>query len=559
MLDDKVTVKVLKEKFPDSLKKIEDNNGNLSITISRDSLIPVCETLKDNPELDYDLLLDLCGVDYLGKREERFEAVYHLYSIDKKQRLRLKVPLPENDPVADSITPLWKTANWFEREAYEMFGIKFRGHPNLTRLLTHDNFQGHPLRKDYPPDKRHKCTTVREYLKEEFKELEGERTILNIGPSHPTMHGVFRVQVMLEGETIVDAESEIGYLHRCFEKMAETHTYHGVIPYTDRLNYCSAFMNNVGYAMAVEKLMGIEVPKRAQYIRVVLSEFSRIIDHQVCIGANLVDLGALTNFWYFFRPREEVYSLIEACCGSRLTTNYVRIGGLADDIPANFQSMANKILDELPRFLNDVDTLNTKNVIFQNRTRGVGAISKEDAINCGFTGPCLRAAGVPYDVRKAHPYYDYDKFEFEIPTGTNGDTYDRYLVRMEEIRQSMKIIRQALDNMPDGPFQSDDKRVLLPPKDETYTNIEALMNHFKLIMHGILPEPGEIYSYTEAANGELGFYIISDGSKNPYRIKVRPPCFPLYQTFPQLIKGGMISDAIAILGSLNIIAGEIDR
>lgn len=559
MLDDKITVRVLKEKFSDSIIKADDFRGNLSVTIKRDSLIPVCETLKNNSELAYDLLLDVCGVDYLGKKEERFDIVYHLYSIDKKHRVRLKVPLNENNPEIETVSKLWNSANWFERETYEMFGIRFKGHPNLTRLLTHDQFKGYPLRKDYDPAQRHKCTGVREYLKEEFRELSKERTVLNIGPSHPTMHGVLRVQVLLEGESIVDAEAEIGYLHRCFEKMCETHTYTGVIPYTDRLNYCSSFLNNVGYVMAVERFMGIEVPKRAQYIRVILSELSRIIDHMVCVGANLVDLGALTNFWYFFRPREEVYSLIESCCGSRLTTNYTRIGGLSDDVPSDFRERVEKLLDELPRFINDVDRLNTKNPIFQNRTKGIGAISKEDAISWGFTGPCLRAAGVPYDVRKAHPYYDYDRFEFDIPTGTNGDTFDRYMVRMEEMRQSLRIIRQALDNLPKGSVQSDDKRVSLPPKEHVYTNIEALMNHFKLVMNGILPPEGEIYSYTEAANGELGYYIVSDGSKNPYRLKLRPPCFPLYQAFPHMLKGGMVSDAIAILGSLNIIAGELER
>lgn len=386
-----------------------------------------------------------------------------------------------------------------------------------------------------------------------------EKLVINIGPSHPATHGTFRIQCVLEGETIVESHTEIGYLHRCFEKMAETHTWTQVIPYTDRLNYCSSFMNNVGYCMAVEKLLGITIPKRAEVIRVILSEFSRIMDHVVAIAASIVDLGGITNFWYFYRPREEIYELLEECSGARLTVNYARIGGLANDVPADFVSHCKSILKRLPKYWNDVDRLNTKNPIFQKRTRGIGLMSAEDAIAWGWTGPCLRASGVAYDVRKAYPYYDYDKYDFLIPTGKNGDTFDRYWVRMQEIIQSERIIEQALEALPSGPVMTDDKRIALPPKEEVYTNIEALMNHFKLIMEGIQVPKGEVYSFTEAANGELGFYIVSQGGGKPYRIKVRPPCFAIFQAFDEMLKGVMVSDVIAILGSLNIIAGELDR
>ncbi len=386
-----------------------------------------------------------------------------------------------------------------------------------------------------------------------------DRVIVNIGPSHPATHGTFRVTCVLEGEVIVDSYTQIGYLHRCFEKMAENHTYTQVIPFTDRLNYCSSFMNNVGYCKAIEDMFGVEIPKRAQYIRVILSEWSRIIDHLVCVTTNLVDLGAITNFWYGFTLREMIYGLLETCCGARLTVNYARVGGLVDDVPATFVQHNRQLLKALERFSDDIDALNTKNRIFHERTRGVGPITPENAIAWGWTGPCLRAAGVPYDVRKAQPYYDYDKFDFDVPVGTTGDTFDRYLVRMEEIKQSARIIAQALDGFPEGAFCLDDRRFALPPKDEVYTNIEALMDHFKLVMHGMKPPAGQIYSATEAANGELGFYVISDGSGHPYRLKCRPPCFAIFQAFDEMLKGCYIADMVAILGSINIVAGELER
>lgn len=389
---------------------------------------------------------------------------------------------------------------------------------------------------------------------------EPPRQVVNLGPSHPATHGTFRIECVLEGERIVESRTGVGYLHRCFEKMSETHDYSGVIPYTDRLNYCSPFLNGVGYAMAVEKLLGCEVPKRAQYVRVILSEFSRIMDHFVCIGTNLVDLGAITNFWYAFRPREEIYGLLEQCSGARLTVSYCRIGGLADDVPGDFVDHSRRLVrKDIARALLEIERLNTKNRIFQDRARGVGVMRREDAIEWGWTGPCGRASGVAYDVRKAHPYYDYDRFDWTMPVETAGDVYARYLVRMEEIRQSCRIIEQALDQLPDGPHIVDDWSIALPPKQQVYTSIEALMAHFKLIMHGMLPPAGEVYACVEGANGELGFYIVSDGTRKPWRVKVRPPCFAIFQAFDTMLRGANIADVVSILGSLNVIAGELDR
>ncbi len=382
---------------------------------------------------------------------------------------------------------------------------------------------------------------------------------VNMGPSHPATHGTLRALCALDGETIVAAVTEMGYLHRGFEKDCEVHTFQQVIPYTDRLNYVSAIMNNVGFCKAVERMLGVKVPERAIYIRVITSELNRIIDHLVCAGANLVDMGALTNFWYTFNVREKVYDILEKLCGARLTSSYTRLGGLSRDVYPAFGDEVRAVLREVQRSVEDVMKLIAKNRIFLDRAKGVCVVSKERALAYGWTGPTLRACGVEYDLRKAEPYYHYEDFKFEVPVGTRGDVYDRVLLRFYEVEESIKIIDQALKKLPKGPVITGDKRVALPPKQQTYGNIEGLMNHFKIIMHGICPEPGEIYDSTEAANGELGFYVIADGGKNPYRVKCRPPCFMNFAAFHEMIEGAMIADAVANLGSINIIAGELDR
>jgi NADH-quinone oxidoreductase subunit C/D len=346
-------------------------------------------------------------------------------------------------------------------------------------------------------------------------------------------------------------------MHRNFEKMAEERTYWQIIPYTDRLNYCSSFMNGHGWALAVEKLLGVPAPPRAEAIRVILSEFTRIMDHIICVSTNVVDLGAITPYFIMFRAREDIYELLEACCGARLTVSYVRIGGLAQDVPDDFEARCRKALASVQEVWKAAHELLTRNVIIMRRFKDVGVMSRDDALSWGWTGPCLRGSGVDYDVRKDHPYSGYESYDFEVPVGTAGDCFDRYLVRMEEMRQSVRIIEQALANLPTGPVITDDKRVALPPKSDVYSNIEALMNHFKLVYEGILPPAGETYGYTEGANGELGYYIVSDGEK--HRVKVRPPCYNVYQAFPHMIRGEMLADAIATIGGLNVIAGELDR
>jgi NADH-quinone oxidoreductase subunit C/D len=554
----------LLEVFPEGSVVSEEGLDQPTWIVRREVLRDLALALRDDPEARFDLLLDLCGVDF-PERAERFEAVYHLGSLPRGERLRLKVPVSEKDAVLPSLVGVWKAADWFEREAFDMFGLRFDGHPNLRRILTHEAFQGHPLRKDYDSARRWILTEDKMYRPHPERQLAGEddmfeRMTINLGPSHPAMHGTFRVVATLDGEIISASEVEVGYLHRCFEKMSETHTWQQVIPYTDRLNYCSSFINNVGYCRAVEKLLGVEAPARAVWARTILSEFSRIMDHTVCNGSSLVDAGALTNFWYLFQPREEIYGLLEACSGARLTVSYCRIGGLAADLPPDFEARCRHLLEIIPTFIDDVEQLITKNRIWLDRAVGVAAISGEDAVNWGWTGPCLRASGVDYDVRRDHPYDLYDTVDWEVPVFYGGDIHDRYRQRMAEIRESLKIIRQLLDRgMPGGAYIVDDPHIALPTKEDAYNQMEAMIYHFKLIMDGIQVPAGEIYSMVEGANGELGFYVISDGSGRPYRIKVRPPCFPIFSTFPELINGGTVSDAIVTLGGLNIIAGELDR
>jgi NADH-quinone oxidoreductase subunit C/D len=510
----------------------------------------------------FDFLMDICGVDY-PQREKRFDVVYHLFSSRDSSRLRMKAQVGEGEAIGTAIG-VWRGADWFEREAYDMFGIRFTGHPNLRRILTHHQFVGHPLRKDYDANHQQHATEVMPIhfdneIGSSGVKLNENLVPINIGPSHPAMHGTLRVMAELDGETIVRASCDIGFLHRCFEKMAETHPYNQVIPYTDRLNYCSAPMNNVGYCKAVEKLLGVEIPPKAQAMRVILCELSRIIDHIISVGTGGLDLGALTGFFHLFGYREKVYTLFEKLCGARLTVALTRVGGMAQDAPEGWFDDVLTFCNEMSDGIDEITRLLIDNKIFIKRTQGVAPVSAADAISWGYTGPLLRASGVNLDLRKAAPYYGYDALDFDVPVGTSGDIYDRYLVRIEEMRQSVKIIRQVCKNVPGGDYTIRDKGIVLPEKKDVYGNIEGLMNHFMLVIKGLRPPVGEVYDATEAANGELGFYLVSDGSANPYRLKVRPPCFAIYQSFPTVVKGWMLADAIATVSSMNVIAGELDR
>ena len=390
---------------------------------------------------------------------------------------------------------------------------------------------------------------------------EKQYSTLNLGPTHPATHGIFQNILTMDGEIIVDAVPTIGYIHRAFEKIAERRPYYQITVLTDRMNYCSSPINNMGYHMAVEKLLNVEIPKRVQYMRVIVMELARISDHIICNSVISVDSGALSGFVYMFQFRELIYEIYEEICGARLTTNMGRIGGFERKWPKTAWEKIDKFLHEFPVQLDEFESLLIRNRIFMDRTINVGPISAERALNYGFTGPNLRAAGVDYDVRAMNPYSSYEDFEFTIPVGTNGDTYDRFVVRQEEMRQSLSIIRQALTKLktlPDTVYHAEVPDVFLPPKELVYNQMEALIYHFKIVM-GEVPVPvGEIYHAVEGGNGELGFYLVSDGGRTPYRLHFRRPCFIYYQAYPEMIKGAMLSDAILTLSSLNVIAGELD-
>jgi NADH-quinone oxidoreductase subunit D len=390
-------------------------------------------------------------------------------------------------------------------------------------------------------------------------ELPSETMPLNMGPSHPAMHGTVRMVLEVEGEKISSADIQIGYLHRCFEKESEYATYTQIFPYTDRLNYVSPMLNNVGYAMAVEKLLGIECPERAQFIRVIIGEISRITDHLTCLGAGAMELGAFTPFLYNIKFREWLWELLEELSGARLTHSYCRIGGVVADLPEGFGEKLRAVIAKGREVLVDVDKLLTRNRIFRDRMDGIGIITKEDCCAYGVTGPMARSAGLAYDVRKDHPYLVYDRFDFDVPIGSVGDNFDRFAVRVEEMYQSMRIIEQALDRIPSGPVMVNDPRVTLPPKSETYNSIEAMIAHFKLIMDGIRVPPGEIYSFTGGGNGELGFYIVSDGTGRPWKCRVRPPSFANTAILGKVLPGLFIADVVPTFGMVNMIGGECDR
>lgn len=522
--------------------------------------------LKEN--LKYDYLVDITAIDYskyIEKRPKRFAIIYILRDESFKNLIILKAYLGE-DEIVESITDLYKAANWCEREVWDQYGLKFRNHPNLKRILNHKEFIGHPLRKDYPITQGQLCTQTDDLMDEMTPRLKAkgyydseDLMLLNMGPAHPASHGTIRTFVALEGENIITAVSEIGYLHRGFEKSCENHTYNQIIPYTDRLNYCSAILNNIAFAHTVEGMLGIELPDRGKFIRVIIGELSRIIDHLVCLAAILVDMGGLTNYWYLYNPRETAYKLLSKLTGARLTNSYMRIGGMTHDLYYDFEEDIKTCIQDVEKGIGDALSLIEHNRIFHDRTQNIGKVSKEEAINRGFSGPNLRASGVNYDLRVAKPYYYYETFDFDVALGSTGDIYDRMMVRFEEIRQSIKIINQAISIIPGGRINVDNHAVSFPSKESVYSNIEGLINQFKLVYEGVKVPALEYYRAIEGGNGELGFYIVSDGSGTPYKVKVKPPCFNAMASLPDIIEGGMIADAVLTLGSLNIIAGELDR
>ena len=541
-----------------------------------------CDLLVDSKDLRatllklkkddvFTILLDMTAVDYSkfpDSTPSRFAVVYVLRSSDFKKETTVKAFVSDETLSVDTVSDIFPSANWAEREAYDQYGVIFLNHPNLKRVLNHKQFIGHPLRKDYKITQGQICTETEDLMDEMLPLLKSkgytdeeiaDLMLLNVGPSHPASHGTIRNFVALEGETIATCVTEIGYLHRGFEKACEHHTYSQVIPYTDRLNYCSAILNNIGWAKAIEDMMKIEITPRAKMIRVVIGELSRIIDHFVCNAANMVDLGGLTSLWYLFGARDQAYDLLSKLTGARLTNTYTRIGGLEFDLYDGFDKDLEEVLKTSEKAIEDVLSLIAHNKLFHDRTQDVGVIKADFALANGISGPNLRAAGVAHDLRKDKPYYGYENFDFDLVIGSHGDVYDRMMCRFEESIQSIKIIRQAMKNMPDGAINVYAPNLVLPNKKDVYGNIEGLMNQFKLTFEGTLVPKGEYYSSTEATNGELGFFIVSDGSGRPYKVKCRPPCFYSLAAYSKIVEGTMLADAVVTMASLNFIAGEFDR
>ena len=537
------------------------------IKITGDLLL---DTLKSAKEEGYTLLLDMTAIDNLYKSHPpmtRFELIYILRHENFKDVRSYKVPVSDPGIGVETITSLFASADWAEREVYDQYGIHFQNHKMLKRVLNHNEFVGHPLRKDYEITKGQYCTVSQDMMDEmkpllKEKELDLQKDnlmVVNLGPSHPASHGTIRTLVALDGEKIVAAASEIGYLHRGFEKSCENHNYNQIIPYTDRLNYCSALMNNIAFAKTAEDMLGVTLPDRGIFIRIIVAELSRVIDHLVCLAAGLLDMGGQTNYWYLFNPRNNAYDFLSKLTGARLTNSYMRIGGMAHDLYEGWETDLDDVLKKIDFGITESLKMITHNRIYNDRIQDVSPVSAKEAIDYGFTGPNLRASGVAYDLRFSDPYYYYDTFDFNMVVGSVGDTYDRMMVRFEEMNESMKIIRQAMKRIPDGAINVPDKRIILPHKGCVYGGIEGMMNQFKLVIDGVKVPEGEHYGAFEAANGELGFYIVSDGSGTPYKVKVRAPSFYHLAAYPKIIENYQVADAIMTLGSMNIIAGEMDR
>ncbi len=552
-------VEDLKKEFGEKIKEVREFRGEITVCVSPDKIKDISLYLRDNQGFNF--LVDLTAVDRGVGENPRFDVVYYIRNMDTKEQLRLKASLAENESIA-SVCDVWPTANWHEREAYDMFGIEFSGHPNLERIYLPDDFEGFPLRKDYP---LRGDTTKLMYdggFKTKFKPNSRNTMVLNMGPQHPSTHGVLRVILELEGETIVDAYPMVGYLHRGTEKIAEHKTYFQVLPLTDRLDYLAPPSNNLAYILAVEKLLGIEPPPRAVFIRVIMTELARIASHLIWLGTHAMDIGAATVFLYTFREREFIYELWEMVAGARFHQSYFRIGGVKEDLPKEFIPKLKKFLDEFPKKMEEYEGLLTNNKIWRMRTEGVAVLSKEDAIKYGVTGPILRGSGVKWDLRKAYPYSGYDQFKFEIPVGKNGDTFDRYLVRLEEMRQSREILKQAVEMLPDGPINHESGKYNFPSVEEVRgekANIEALIHQFKLVIEGVRPPRGEVYHAVEAPKGELGFYLVSNGEPRPYRMKIRSPSFINLQALPLLVRGHKVADVVTAIGSIDIVLGEVDK
>ena len=548
-----------------------------TVWVGRKHLIEVLQFLKPSFSMLYDLFAidERTRVHRDGQPAADYTVVYQLLSMQRNEDLRIKVALSENDLSLPSATSIWPNANWYEREAWDMFGVDFVGHPSLFRILLPPTWEGHALRKDHParatemapfemgPERVAKEQEALRFRPEDWgmkaESDDNEFMFLNLGPNHPSVHGVFRIALQLDGEVIIDSVPDIGYHHRGAEKMAERQTWHSFIPYSDRIDYLGGVMNNLAYVQSVEKLAGIEVPERAKVIRIMLAELFRISSHLVFYGTFVQDVGQMSPVFYMFFDREKLFGIVEAITGGRMHPAWFRIGGVAQDLPNGWDRMIREFLDFLPARLDHYDKMAMQNKMLKERTVGIGIYTQQEALDWGITGPGLRATGSDWDIRKKRPYGGYDQFEFDVPTAENGDCYDRAVLRIEEMRQSLKIIRQCVDNMPSGPYKSDHAATTPPPKERTMEDIETLIHHFLNVSWGpVIPE-GEASVMIEATKGINSYHLISDRSTNSYRTRIRTPSFPHLQQIPLISKGLMIPDLIAIIASIDFVMADVDR
>lgn len=550
------------------------------IWLPKSALVDVISFLKKIPK-PYNMLYDLHAVDErLRTHREQlvaqdFTVFYHLLSVERNSDVLLKVALSEKSLILPSITSIFSNANWYEREVWDLFGITFTGHPHLTRIMMPKSWQGHPLRKDFPARATEfdpfALDVAKQDLEQEALRFKPEDwgmrkgtdnedfMFLNLGPNHPSAHGAFRIVLQLDGEEIVDCVPDIGYHHRGAEKMAERQSWHSYIPYTDRVEYLGGVMNNLAYVLAVEKLAGIQVPAKVEVIRVMLAELFRINSHLLFLGTYIQDVGAMTPVFYAFSDRQRIYNIIEAITGARMHPAWFRIGGVAHDLPQGWQRLVREFLDWLPKRLESYVTAALRNSILRGRTIGVAAYNTQQALEWGVTGAGLRATGLGLDIRKWRPYSGYQNFDFEVPTGSNGDAYDRALVRVEEIRQSLRIVEQCLNNMPEGPYKADHPLTTPPPKERALQHIETLINHFLQVSWGPIMPANESFQMIEATKGANSYYLTSDGSTMSYRTRIRTPSFAHLQQIPSVIRGSLVSDLIVYLGSIDFVMSDVDR
>lgn len=583
MLDQIQIVRELYERFgedPFTVQTTADGIPTLWVDVGK--LREVLRFLKKDAAASYRMLYDLTAIDERA-REHRgadqrpgdFTVVYHLLSLERVSEIRLKLALSGDAPSAPTITDLWPNANWYEREVWDMFGIVFDGHPNLRRILMPPTWEGHPLRKDhaarateYEPlildeDRMQKEEEALHFKPEDWgmarESEDAEFMFLNMGPNHPSVHGVFRIVVQLDGEEVIGAVPDIGYHHRAAEKMGERQSWHTYIPYTDRIDYLGGVMNELPYVLTVEQMLGIQVPPRAETSRVMLCELFRICSHLLFFGTYAQDLGAMSPIFYMFSDRQKIYDVIEAICGFRMHPAWFRIGGMSMDLPQGWDRKVQEFIDWFPKRLNEYDTMVMKNRLVKRRTVGIGPYTTEEAIDWGVTGPNLRATGLEWDLRKQRPYSGYDQFDFDVPTAANGDCYDRCMVRVEEMRQSTRIIQQCLQNMPGGDYKADHPLTTPPPRERTMHDIESLIAHFLTMSWGPVVPPSECSTMIEATKGLNSYYLVSDGSTMSYRTRIRTPSFPHLQMIPLISRGFMIPDLIAIIASIDFVMADVDR